>query len=115
MASCVFMALHPQQVDRELAEKLWFSCGYQVCRVVLPNGLCVVKLTCSAAPQSGPYCPAPLPGRRFGGGRLGAGGAVGRAEACHCPLLITLGLIFRSWPWSMVAGRNWRKWWGWRT
>lgn len=37
MASCVFMALHPQQVDRELAEKLWFSCGYQVCRVVLPN------------------------------------------------------------------------------
>ena len=35
--NCVFVALHPQQVDRELVEELRFSYGYQVCRVGLPN------------------------------------------------------------------------------
>lgn len=35
--NCVFVALHPQQVDRELVEELRFSYGYQVCRVGRPD------------------------------------------------------------------------------
>lgn len=34
---CVFVALHPQQVDLELVEELRFSYGYHVCRVGLSN------------------------------------------------------------------------------
>ena len=34
---CVFVALHPQQVDLELVEELRFSGGYHVCRVGLPD------------------------------------------------------------------------------
>ena len=34
---CVFVALHPQQVDLELMEELRFSYGYHVCRVGLPD------------------------------------------------------------------------------
>ena len=34
---CVFVALRPQQVDRELVEELRFSYGYQVCQVGIPN------------------------------------------------------------------------------
>lgn len=34
---CVFVALHPQQVDLELVEELRFSYGYHVCRVGQPD------------------------------------------------------------------------------
>ena len=35
--ACVFIALHPGQVDLELVEELRFSYGYHVCRVGLPD------------------------------------------------------------------------------
>ena len=34
---CVFVALHPHQVDLELVEELRFSLGYQVCQVGVPD------------------------------------------------------------------------------
>ena len=35
--ACVFVALHPEQMDLELVEELRFSYGYHVCRVGLPD------------------------------------------------------------------------------
>lgn len=55
---CVFIALHPQQVDLELIEELRFSGGYHVCRVGVPDKAYLRRsLTAFVSQLQGPVAP----------------------------------------------------------